>query len=127
MAVVAHAEESDYKADVTSFAKIARPFLQEHCVKCHGPEEQEAKLRLDTLENQFTDPEVAAKWAEVVTSVNTHQMPPGEEKQPELEASGRFVDWLLRSWVARKSPGAQPAWCCGVSIARNTTTPSAIW
>ena len=62
----APADEISYSADVSGFAQIAQPFLQEHCVKCHGPEKQKAKLRLDTLENQFTNPAVAAKWAEVV-------------------------------------------------------------
>ena len=103
----ARADELAYTADATGFTKVAQPFLQEHCVKCHGPEKQKAKLRLDTLENQFTNPAVAAKWAEVVTSVNTHQMPPEEEKQPELAASGRFADWLTtelgRAEIARRS------------------------
>jgi len=26
-----------------------QPFLKEHCLRCHGPEKQKAKLRLDTL------------------------------------------------------------------------------
>ena len=105
--LAARADEKAYAADATGFAKIAQPFLQEHCVKCHGPEKQKAKLRLDTLENQFTHPAVAAKWAEVVTSINTHQMPPEEEKQPEPAASGRLVDWLTdelgRAEIARRS------------------------
>jgi len=107
MAGVACADELVYKADATGFAEVAQPFLREHCVKCHGREKQESKLRLDTLENQFTNPAVAAKWAEVVTSINTHQMPPEEEKQPELAASSRFADWLTtelgRAEIAQRS------------------------
>ncbi len=104
---VARAEEAAYAVDATGFAQVVQPFLQAHCVKCHGPEKQKAKLRLDTLQNQFTHPAVAAKWAEVVTSINAHQMPPEEEEPPELAESGRFVDWLTtelgRAEIARRS------------------------
>lgn len=37
------------KKDLT-FAKDIQPIFQKSCVKCHGPEKQKAKLRLDTLE-----------------------------------------------------------------------------
>src|SRR5438876_9461948 len=32
------------------FAKQIQPLLQQNCVKCHGPEKQKAKLRLDSKE-----------------------------------------------------------------------------
>ena len=32
------------------FAKQIQPILQQNCVKCHGPEKQKAKLRLDSKE-----------------------------------------------------------------------------
>ena len=37
------------KKDLT-FEKDIHPIFQKSCVKCHGPEKQKAKLRLDTLE-----------------------------------------------------------------------------
>lgn len=37
------------KKDLT-FEKDILPLFQKACVKCHGPEKQKAKLRLDTLE-----------------------------------------------------------------------------
>lgn len=37
------------KKDLT-FAKDIQPIFQKSCVKCHGPEKQKGKLRLDTLE-----------------------------------------------------------------------------
>src|SRR6185503_9699145 len=30
------------------FAKDVQPILQENCIKCHGPEKQKGKLRLDS-------------------------------------------------------------------------------
>src|SRR5919108_5711949 len=35
------------------FAKDIHPILQQSCVKCHGPEKQKGKLRLDSKEAAF--------------------------------------------------------------------------
>src|SRR5436189_2558507 len=37
-------------ADKVDFAKQIQPILQNNCVKCHGPEKQKGKLRLDSKE-----------------------------------------------------------------------------
>src|SRR2546429_10007841 len=36
--------------DKVDFAKQIQPILQQNCVKCHGPEKQKAKMRLDPKE-----------------------------------------------------------------------------
>ena len=37
-------------ADKVDFAKEIQPILQQNCVKCHGPEKQKGKMRLDSRE-----------------------------------------------------------------------------
>src|SRR2546421_2245022 len=37
-------------ADKVDFAKQIQPILRQNCVKCHGPEKQKGKLRLDSKE-----------------------------------------------------------------------------
>jgi len=76
------------------FAIVIRPFLQSYCVKCHGAEKQQAKLRLDTLPDSFADPAVKSKWAEVVNAINGSQMPPTGERQPSVDAAGKITDWI---------------------------------
>ena len=80
--------------DAAGFGRSVQPFLKEHCVKCHGPDKQKGKLRLDTLAADFSDPLVAEKWKEVVNAVNGHEMPPEEEPAPDPVAAGRFAAWL---------------------------------
>ena len=80
--------------DVAGYKNVVQPFVKQHCVSCHGPEKQKGKLRLDTLGSDFKDPMDAAKWKEVVNSINGHEMPPKEETQPAPEAAAKFVGWL---------------------------------
>lgn len=98
---------ADAAADAAGFAQIVQPFIKDHCASCHGPEKQKGKLRLDTLANDFADPLVVAKWKEVVNSINGHEMPPEDEKQPPPEAAGTFAAWLeaelARGEIAKRS------------------------
>ena len=89
------------------FSKTVTPFMRDYCVKCHGPEKQQAKLRLDTLPDNFDDPATKSKWAAVVNVLNSHQMPPPNEKQPLTENAGKLTDWIThelgRAEVAKRS------------------------
>lgn len=76
------------------FAAAVKPFLNLYCVKCHGAERQQGRLRLDTLPDTFADPATKAKWTEVVKALNSRQMPPTSEKQPAVDEAGRVIDWL---------------------------------
>ncbi len=76
-------------------------------MSCHGPEKQKGKLRLDSLANDFLEPAAAKKWKDVVNTVRNHEMPPEEERQPDPQIAGRFVDWLTaelgRAEIAKRS------------------------
>ena len=85
-----------HAADFTSTIK---PFLATHCIKCHGPDEQEADLRLDTLAADFTDSRAAATWIEVRDKMNLGEMPPSDEVRPnpnEAEVVTRWIAQQLR-------------------------------
>jgi Protein of unknown function (DUF1592)/Protein of unknown function (DUF1588)/Protein of unknown function (DUF1587)/Protein of unknown function (DUF1595)/Protein of unknown function (DUF1585)/Planctomycete cytochrome C len=89
------------------FTQMIQPFFKDHCTKCHGPEKQKGRLRLDTLTDDFTDPATSAKWADVVNVVNRREMPPEDEPQPTVAESGPFAEWiegrLAEGEVARRS------------------------
>ena len=65
-----------------------RTFLKSHCYQCHGPEKQEAKLRLDQLPapgaSNFDDV-AAEKWALVADMVAAGDMPPAKQPRPAAE------------------------------------------
>lgn len=62
-------------------------FLEVHCVKCHGPEKQKGKLRLDDLAKP---PMEVERWKEVLEAIEYGDMPPKEEKRPDAVAVAAF-------------------------------------
>jgi mono/diheme cytochrome c family protein len=50
VALVCSANGQARAEDKVDFAKQIQPILRQHCVKCHGPEKQKGKLRLDSKE-----------------------------------------------------------------------------
>ena len=76
-------ERPDYKA-----------FFTKYCINCHGPEESEGDLRLDTLPADFAKRQPAAKWVEVLDRLNLGEMPPEDETRPEPEELAKITDWI---------------------------------
>src|SRR5438876_6889715 len=50
VALVCSANGQGRAEDKVDFAKQIQPILRQNCVKCHGPEKQKGKLRLDSKE-----------------------------------------------------------------------------
>lgn len=69
-------------------------FLQDHCLRCHDAKKQKGDLRLDQLGRNFAQAADAERWAEVMTRINAHEMPPEDEPQPTSAAIGSVVDWI---------------------------------
>lgn len=68
-------------------AKDMAVYLEQHCVKCHGPEKQKGKLRLDNLAKP---PEELERWQEVLEAIEYGDMPPKEEKRPGADETALF-------------------------------------
>ena len=95
LALVALLTTSAYAAEEpASFDQAVRPFLNENCFRCHGPEKQKGDFRLDTLSHDFANDSDAQRWAEVMFRLNNGEMPPKKEKQPRPDALGRVVGWI---------------------------------
>lgn len=80
--------------DETSYQKEILPFFQKYCVECHGPDEQESGLRLDTLSIDMHDQEAAQYWLEVMDLLNLEEMPPAKSPQPTTEERVRVANWI---------------------------------
>jgi len=69
-------------------------FLKEHCLRCHGPEKVKGDLRLDQLDTDFSKPSVFERWREVVSRVQSGEMPPKKEPRPDAAQVQAFVRQL---------------------------------
>ncbi|MEZ5327935.1 MAG: DUF1592 domain-containing protein [Verrucomicrobiales bacterium] len=71
-----------FGAAMASAADTLEPFLERHCVRCHGPEKAKGELRIDQLSRDFQAGIDGHLWAEIVERINAGEMPPEEEVQP---------------------------------------------
>ncbi|MFT5050668.1 MAG: mono/diheme cytochrome c family protein [Chlamydiales bacterium] len=80
-------------ADVEYETSI-RPFLAQHCFRCHGEEKQKAGLRIDDMPSDFVGGPALDQWLEVVEKLVTDEMAPeGQAQRPAPEESGRVAEW----------------------------------
>ena len=85
---------ADDLRDVATFTSAVTGLIKSHCLSCHGPDAQEAGLRLDTLRPDFADSQTAAKWIEVMDNLNLGEMPPEDEAQPSPELTAKVTGWI---------------------------------
>jgi hypothetical protein len=87
LSVTAGAAETD--------AAFVAKFMQQHCIRCHGPETQEADLRLDTAISPTGDGHAdQVSWQAVWQRLRRGDMPPEGEPLPPSAEVGRVIDWL---------------------------------
>ncbi|QDU25518.1 Planctomycete cytochrome C [Anatilimnocola aggregata] len=77
-----------------NFEADLQPYLQSHCLRCHGPEKQEADFRIDKLSKNVGQ-ESTPQWAEVMERISSGEMPPPDAKNlPTAKESAAIVEWL---------------------------------
>ena len=81
--VVRGSENPAIAPDNASLNSIARPFLKEHCLRCHGPDVARGDLRLDQLDGDLSLPTTFERWREIVARVQAGEMPPKGEPRPQ--------------------------------------------
>jgi hypothetical protein len=83
-----------------------RALLKENCQDCHGPEKQRGKFRVDTLPSVIRSVQDAKRWQKVLNAMDSAEMPPEEEKQPDPSKKADFIEDLAQV-RARRTLGDQ--------------------
>jgi mono/diheme cytochrome c family protein len=88
-------------ADAAGYEAIVAPFLSAYCAKCHVGDKPKGDFGTDAkrLPNDFLDLAARGKWKEVVNVLNSHEMPPKKEKQPDAKSVAAVVDWITAQSV----------------------------
>ena len=77
-------------AQSSSFKDDVFPVLSDRCFRCHGDEQQNGDVRLDTLSTDLVGDSAAAEiWHDVLGAINRGEMPPEDEPQPYRCATPR--------------------------------------
>jgi hypothetical protein len=82
------------RADDDTFEKIVAPFVKQHCVSCHGPEQQESRLRLDQV--QSVELGNRNLWTLAHERVAAGEMPPSPRAQPTAAERQRVLTWIAQ-------------------------------
>lgn len=91
--VAVSAQAADNAA--ASFQAKVQPILNTHCVSCHGPEKQKAKLRLDGTRSNDRLASEQSLWFRVLDEVESHNMPPEDaKKQPSERERAMLAAWV---------------------------------
>ena len=111
---ITHAAESPTAAkghEAQLNKDVLSGFLQSHCIRCHGPKKQRAKLRLDTLDFAVSDKDEALHYQDILDVLNSGEMPPEDEPQPskaQLEqVIGGLTDGLFKARKQLASSGGK--------------------
>ena len=82
---------STIAAHSVSAAEPLEVFLKKHCVRCHGPQQEEGDIRIDRLSRDFKAGVDTHHWAEALDKINSGEMPPEDEPQPTQDEIAAFV------------------------------------
>ena len=82
-------------AETSKFDMVVKPFLEQHCTRCHGEKKQKGKLTLHTVADDFSAEESVEGWIAVLDQLSFDEMPPpDEEDRPDRLATAEIVGWI---------------------------------
>ena len=67
------------KVNAQPFEKLVKPFLQKHCLECHGMDEPEADVSLSGITGDMTKPATAWTWDRMYGQSTLSAMPSSTE------------------------------------------------
>jgi len=94
------ADGSDAAAD---FKRHVAPFVQRHCMQCHGDTKQEGDVRFDGKSPDFHDAATRATWERVWRVIASGQMPPPERPAPASDEMIPVLDWIREQAATAES------------------------
>ena len=74
-----------------SFSEAGIPFLQQHCVSCHGKDKQKGDLALHEFRDEVSVLRARKRWRDVVGMVSLGEMPPEDKEQPADVEKKQFL------------------------------------
>lgn len=89
--LVAIAVEPCLAQDAADVAKVIVPFVEKHCVQCHGEKESEANVSLYSFQDDESILKANKIWLAAVEKVRSGEMPPQGKPRPSSQEIEQFV------------------------------------
>src|SRR6266540_6843836 len=115
VALVCSANGQGRAEDKVDFAKQIQPILRQNCVKCHGPEKQKGKLRLDSKEAAMKGGKdgvaIVARDASKSELYRRITLPKGDDDimPNEGDPLSKEQTDLIRSWINQGAEWSETA------------------
>ena len=82
-------------AETIGFDPTIKPFLEQHCVECHGEKKSKGKITLHTLGADMSSEEHEETWLDVLDVLESGDMPPDDEPdQPTNAERAAVIKWI---------------------------------
>lgn len=78
-------------------------FLNEYCLDCHDAITEEGNVNLEDLSFNLSTLATAELWQKVLNVLNSGEMPPEDETQPEAQSKTDFLDDLSHQLVTARN------------------------
>ena len=107
---VAIAGEPCRAQDASDVAKVIVPFVEKHCVDCHGEKKQKGDLSLHLFKDEAAILKGRKTWNRVLEQLATGEMPPSKRPKPAFNEAERFTEAVKSVFVrfdrtAKRDPG----------------------
>ncbi len=103
---VAVCPAAEIPAGVDGFDQGIKPFFEEHCIRCHGPEKSKGKITVHSLDGDLAAGHELERWELILEMIEDGEMPPDDEPQPDDTERAAVAEWIdsgLRAYVERAS------------------------
>jgi mono/diheme cytochrome c family protein len=117
LALTAAAADGDSEADAAhakareaaqkEFKDEVAPFIETHCIRCHGEKKKKAGVTFEYAVKNPGSPAFRSLWQQAAQNIKSHDMPPEkEEKQPDEKQRAAIVAWVADiKHLSSKDPG----------------------
>jgi len=76
------------------FTNKVVPYFKNHCIKCHGPDDEEGSLRVDKIIPNLDDEYTLSHLQNIIDEITVENMPPEEEPLPDSQDTIEIINIL---------------------------------
>ncbi|MEI7688222.1 MAG: c-type cytochrome domain-containing protein, partial [Planctomycetota bacterium] len=87
--------------------KVIVPFVEKHCVQCHGEKKPKGDVSLDVFKDEASIVKARKTWMRVLEQLHSGEMPPQGKPKPTVDEAERFVQ-AVRAVFDRFDRAAKP-------------------